>query len=273
MSYARLALRLAALEALCPHDALTTGYYPTSAGNQVYDTRFDPIAAAQSDAEAEAILTKIEGSPLIAVYTDIQSSTPYGTSFRPEKNIVTLVIEAIIAAKGTMTVENPDGTSSTIGTLDAPLTDAQHEAALDHLEACIRRVFNRKIALPSSTLFFQVAMRTEEIHADPQRDARTSVRLAQRFIKYQVQVPDDGDWTADATGLAVLPSPLNIVAANLNPASSGGQICAALAAKTPIPLAALNPAQIAVYVNVNRVPAPTSAAYDLQAASPSEESS
>lgn len=266
MSYARLALRLAALEALCPHEALATGYYPTSAGNQVYDTRFDPIAAAQSDAEAETILTKIEGSPLIAVYTDVQSSLPYGTAFRPEKNIVTLVIEAIIAAKGTMTVENPDGTSSTIGALDAPLTDAQHEAELDHLEACIRRVFSRKIALPTSTLFFQVALRTEEIHADPQRDARTSVRLAQRFIKFHVQVPDDGDWNSAASGLAALPSPLNTVAASLNPASSGGQICANLAAKTPIPFAGLNRVQIAAYVNLNRADAPTATSYDMQAA-------
>ena len=46
MSLSRLALRLAAVEALCPSSLAETGPYPTWAGNEVFDSRITPIADA-----------------------------------------------------------------------------------------------------------------------------------------------------------------------------------------------------------------------------------
>ena len=67
MALARLALRLAAIEALLPSAVAATGPYPTVAGAQVYDSRLDPIA----DPDAwEAFLTEVEGNPIVIVYTE-----------------------------------------------------------------------------------------------------------------------------------------------------------------------------------------------------------
>ena len=64
MSFSRLALRLAAYEALCPYASRaavaatppTTPAWPTIAGANIYDTRIDPLSGADSfDAFIELI--------------------------------------------------------------------------------------------------------------------------------------------------------------------------------------------------------------------------
>ena len=103
MSLARLALRLAAVEALCPAAALAAspaGPFPTVAGDRVYDSRIDLIAAAEGTDDLAAALAEIENKPILVVYTEEQGTTPYGEVKYPAgEEIVTLVIEAMIASR------------------------------------------------------------------------------------------------------------------------------------------------------------------------------
>ncbi|VFU07930.1 hypothetical protein [Methylocella tundrae] len=225
MSLARLALRLAAIEALCPSATVATGPYPTVAGARVDDSRVDLIAAAESPEAIAAALAALENNPLLVVYTEEQQTSPYGDVRYPAaEEVVTLVIEAMIAGSGVMQIELPDGTIQSIGTLEAPVTDRQHEAMLDLLEAQVRYILTIKNRAPTAVLYNKVAMETRMIHSDPQRAADRTLRLASRTIKFHVKVKAEV-WPAP---VAALPEPLASVAAGLAPGSSGALLCASL---------------------------------------------
>lgn len=261
MSLSRLALRLAAVEALCPAALIGTGPYPTVAGPRVDDSRIDLIAAAESPEELAQALSALEDKPLLVVYTEEQQTAPYGDGqfkYPAEENIVTLVIEAMIAGSGVMQIEMPDGTTQSVGTFEAPVTDRQHEAMLDLLEAQVRYILTPKNRAPSATLYNKVAMETRTIHSDPQRASDRTLRLASRTIKFHVKVKGE-IWpqvpaSPAPTGLDMLPDPLKCVAKGLLSGSSGASLCATIAASIAGAPALPPPLQgVDMYLNLNGV--------------------
>lgn len=230
MSLSRLALRLAAVEALCPCGALAAGPFPTIAAGRVYDSRIDLIAAALSPEELTEALRALENQPLLVVYTEEQETSPYGTPQYPaQEEIVDLVVEAMIASTGVVEVEGQDGATETVGAIEAPITDRQNEALLDVLEAQVRYLLDPAFRAPSSRLLTKVAMETRHIHSVPSRAADRALRLAGRTIKLRTKVKAT-EWPAAAGGL---PEPLASVAAGLAPGSSGAALCASLVAHIP----------------------------------------
>ncbi len=241
MSLAMLALRLAAIEALCPSAALASGgALPTIAGPRVYDSRIDLISTSEGPDAIAAALAALENKPLIVVYTEEGSLNPYGeVKFPAAEETVTLVVETMIAVSGSMEIEQPDGSTQTIGTIEAPVTDRQHEAFLNILASQVNRLLNLKNRAPSSTLLYAVAMEIRMVHSDPQRAADRTLRLATRTLKFHVKVKTEV-WP-DVAG--ALPEPLASVAAGLAPGSSGALLCASLLPL--IPGAPALPAQLA----------------------------
>lgn len=224
----RLALRLAAIETLAPAAVSRSGPWPTIAGPYVYDSRQEPLDAADE---------LLEARPILLVYTEQGLSEPYpkGVS-KPDNHTVLLVIEAMIAARALVEVKMPDGSTGQVGELEVPISDREHEALLDLLEATVRRrLEGRADAHPTTQTFRMVAMEIQHVETVPMRDATNSVRLAGRTITLRVKVPCDA-WPepslapAAATGLERLPNPLRLVASRLPATSSGRKVCDQLAA-------------------------------------------
>jgi hypothetical protein len=250
MSLARLALRLAAVEALCPWSAIQGGPYPTPAGPRVYDSRQQPIDG----------LSDLETKPILIVYTEDDASTPYeGARRNADEQIVVLVVEEMIAAKAEVEFDAPDGSKSTIGTLVSPISDPQQEMLLDLLEAAVRRLLDTRNEMPSSAALARVAMEIRRVESQPQRADDKATRLAARTLKLHIKVKPDAWPTSPAvpapTGLTALPEPLRSVAAVLDPASDGGQACAAIAVLVPgAPPAPVALAGIGITTDVDRDP-------------------
>lgn len=229
MSFSRLALRLAAIEALCP----TGGPYPTIAGRRVYDSRLDLIAGDDD-------LSAIESNPLIGVYTEDQHELPYGSAKYPSaENVVTLVLEIMLAVRGEIEIDGPGGTTQTVGTLDAPVTDRMHEALLDTLEAQAIYLLDPKNMAPTAAIYSKVAWEIHSVHSDPQRAADRATRIAARTVKLHIKVKKEV-WppfpiSPTPTGLDRLPEPLRSVAYALPNGSSAAALCATLATYAPQP--------------------------------------
>ncbi len=257
MSLARLALRLAAYEALCPFASLMTGPWPTLAGKNVFDSRIDLI---QSD-DKPTIVEELEGKPLLIVYTEEDVSTPYpGAKKPPDEQIVHLVVEAMIAATGKVTVPDPNGGDPvTVGTIQAPITDRQHEAMLDALEAQVRRILDDRNRMPSAAIFTGQAWEVRQIESYPQRDGDRVTRVAARTLKFHVKVKPD-HWpkvprAIAPTGLDLLPEPLRSVAYALPAGSTGLAVCQQTAAwMLPAPSLPPTLAGIGIATDVDRDP-------------------
>lgn len=230
MSYSRLALRLAAVEALRPSSVGDAGPWPTIAGPRVYDSRIDLIMAALSPEEMTEAQRALENKPLLAVYTEEQETSPYGASLYPAREeVVDLVVEAMIALTGEINVPREDGGVESFGTVEAPPTDREHEALVDVLEGQVRRLFEPALMAPSSALLNLVLMETRHVHSVPARTADRALRLAGRTIKFKVKIKA----TVWPAGAAALPEPLASIAAGLAPGSSGAALCASLAPLVP----------------------------------------
>lgn len=263
MSLSRLALRLAAMEALCPHASLTSGRFPTLAGDRVYDSRIDAI---------EALSLEEKGHPIIVVYTETNTSSPYeGSKHRPNEHFVDLVVEASIAAAATIEVLQADGTTVTEGAIETPVTDRKTEALLDVHEALIRRVFDRGAAVGSAALFFSTAMEVRTVDSEPLRDSDKTTRLAQRTIRFQCKVKGEA-WVSPslspvtATGLDRLPEPLQTVAKGLPDGSTGRAVCEGLTGLIPEADGLAQFTGIDIFIGVNREP--TASEFDVRAAHP-----
>lgn len=264
MSLSRLALRLAAYEALCPYasrSASPAGPWPTIAGANIYDSRLDPVSASD---DWESFLASIEGKPIVMLYTEEQETTPVDGEYPADKEIVDLVAELMIAGIGSVEVELPSGGTTTIGALSAPITDPQHEALLDLLEAQACAMLDPQGMLAPAA-FLKIAREMHRIHSVPQRDARLSVRLAARTVRFSLRVtatqwpPPLAAGVTAPIGLAALPQPLQAVAKLINPASPAGQMLATMATLIAAP-ATLTPLDgLNVFVNLNRGAAPTQA--------------
>lgn len=249
MSLSRLALRLAAVEALCPAASIASGRFPTLAGSRVFDSRMDAFEALAEDEQ---------GHPVIFVYTEQSRAVPYGGGkLGSKEHFVDLVIEAGIAVASTIIVKAPDGTETPQGDIDFPVSDRQTEALLDVHEALIRRVFDKRAANPDG-LFFKVAMDVQSIESDPLRDADKTTRLALRTIRFECKVKAEA-WpepTLDPvvlTGLDRLPEPLRTVANGL-PAGPARTLCASLAPLMPDAFGLSDLATIDIFAALGRQP-------------------
>lgn len=254
MSLSRLALRLAAYEALCPFAALTSNAFPTLAGANVFDSRLTPVSESEG---WEQFLLEIEGQPIVMVYTEDQKTEPVsGTSFPAQIEMVDLVVELMIAARAEVEGIAPDGTTKTYGSLSAPVSDRQTEALLDMLEAQVRYALDpaptNQPAAPTATLYRGVALELHHVHSVPQRDGSRVSRLAARTVKFDLKVRAT-IWPASGSGF---PSPLAAVAAGLDSSSSGGELCAALAAQIAAPATPQVLNGFALYTDINRARSP-----------------
>jgi hypothetical protein len=238
MSLARLALRLAALEALRPSATTASGPWPTIAGGNVFDSSIDPLSAATTPAEYETALDRLDNNPVVTVYTEEDDLHPYSQKYPADEFVVTLVVELMIAARGVVQIDQgPDKPPIEVGALESPITDRQHEALLDMLDSQVRFVLEPRRHAPSAAAFCAIAMETRMVHSDPQRSHDRAVRLASRTVKFHLKIRKE-DWSAvGASGLAALPDPLRAFAQGLPPGSALDACVkiAGLVAPPPVP--------------------------------------
>jgi hypothetical protein len=231
----RLALRIAAIEALTPSARLPNGPWPTIAGLRVYDSRQDQLDA----------LDDYDALPQIIVYTDESRAEPYprGNS-RPDHYAVDLTLELMLALRGSVTVTMGDGSQQVQGTVDTPLTDRQHEMLLDVLEGQVRRALEGRADLtPEAAAFRTIAKEIQQINSLPMRDQERTVRFAVRSVTFRCVIASD-QWPAPSltpatlTGLDRLPEPARTFAKGLPAGSS------ALATMTAAAAMIANPATL-----------------------------
>ena len=259
MSLSRLALRLAATEALNPSALAASGPWPTIAGANVFEERIDAIAQAETAEDLQNALAGLEGKPVVIVYTEDHHSLPYGSvKYPPDENVVTLTIEISLGAHGAVQAVDAAGNAEVFGADTVPITDRVHAALLDLLESQIRYIFDSRNRAPSNRLMHLVAGEIRSIHSDPQRAADRTLRLALRTIKFHIKVKGES-WpqagSAPAVGLERLPSPLREVAAGLPDDSSGRELCLKFANSMPAPSdLPVGPLGISLYGGMGRLP-------------------
>lgn len=225
MSLSRLALRLAAIEALNPSTTIVSGPWPTIGGPRVYDSRIDMLD--------EGDMAAIEGQPIVIVFTE-KDELQFAPETRQDgEEICELTIELMIAARGTVTVENADGTTQTIGVVTAPISDRQHEALLDVLEGLVRRALGIPTTGTRAPILRKVLMEVRHVESVPQRAADRVTRLAARTLCITTKIMKDA-WpvlplSPAPSGFGLFPQPLQDVANLLPSGSSGYALCTALA--------------------------------------------
>ncbi|WP_243368867.1 hypothetical protein [Microvirga solisilvae] len=215
MDFARLALRLAAIETLAPSAKAADAPWPTLSGPFILDSQIEPT-------DQRMIADK---QPLTGVFTDDDEAQPYGSGvdiMNGADATVTLSFESVVPMRLA-----PAG--ATAGELAFyAVTNPQIEARLDLL--CGQIMHALRHGLTDGPLRHVVKSFTKrETHTF--RDADTDSRLNARRLSLTVGVKpsfDLGDPTA--TGLDRLPEPLRSVAKELPPGSYGRKICEALAA-------------------------------------------
>jgi hypothetical protein len=248
---ARVALRLAAVEALAPYAALVSGPWKTIAGGRVYDSRQDPIDG----------LDEFEARPVISIYTEEMTAEPYGSGLsRPDHVTVDLVCELMMLTKGSVQLTLPDGSIVTEGTADMPISERAHEALLDLLEATVRRRLEARHDFDAQTeLFRRVCKEIRQISSVPQRDSTRTVRLAARTVTFRCVVaadrwPDPALAPQAASGLDRLPEPLRAVALAMPAGSSARAVCERLASLLADPAALTPLALIDLGIGLDRLP-------------------
>ena len=269
MSLSRLALRLAAVEALCPSSVAETGPWPTWAGSSVYDSRITPFA----DADAwQTFIEQVQGSPLVTVYTEEQETDPTTGEYPADREMVDLVIEIMIAVGASVEVEGLDGQPLQVGSLEAPITSPQHEAMLDMLEHQIRSLLD-PMSPAASLPYTKVARELHHVKSAPVRDATDRLsRQAARTLTFKLRVAHAAPYAnaaaaiagGAAADIANLPEPMLSVAKALDPQSAAGQLVRQIARGQP-PAPVLTPMNdMRVYTGLNRgAAAPTAANADI----------
>jgi hypothetical protein len=265
MSLSRLALRLAAYEALNPYATSLSGPWPTLAGGNVYDSRVTPIAGEDGWGP---FLTEIEGRPLVTIYTEETEVDPTVGEYPADKEMADLVIEMQIAAMAEIEVVGADGVTTMVGQLAAPVTSREHEALLDVLEAQVRHLLNPQGNAPSGWIYRKnLARELHHVHSVPQRDPEKVMRFAARTLRLKVRVPltvwPQLQKSPPPTGLDVLPEPLRRVACQLDPQSTGGRLCAKIAGMIAPPVVPTPLTDVRIYVGVDRGVTPTAADADV----------
>ena len=247
----RLALRLAAMEALAPSSLLETGGGMTLVGRHVYDSRQMLI---------DGLDETLENQPVICVYTEEVEGLPYmGNKIALELFSVSLVVEMTIVSKSTIGVQDAEHNFATIGEINVPLMESVHEGILDVLEAQVmRRLVLKADCDDAKQLFHSIAIEVVALQSYPLRDNARSARLAGRTLSIKCRILPD-DWPeASLTpvvreGFDLLPNPLQKVARFLPEQSSGYQLC-----KEIVPLiqgqgTLTGLAEASAFVGLNRV--------------------
>src|SRR4051812_48348079 len=142
MPLSRLALRLAAYEALNPFASIKSGPWPTIAGANVYDSRLDPGLTVDDPDAWDSFVTSIEGRPIVIVYTEEHDTSPTSGEYPADRHIADLVVELMIATRGTVEIPRADGSPIEVGSVEMALTDRQREALLDFLEGQVRKLLD-----------------------------------------------------------------------------------------------------------------------------------
>lgn len=253
MSLSRLALRLAAVEALCPSALVETGPWPTWAGNRVYDSRIAPISDAN---DWRDFLTAIDGKPLISLYTEEHESVPTDGEYPADREFVELYAEIMIAAGATVEVDGQQ-----VGSIEAPVTDALHEAMLDMIEQQVRNLLD-PMSEAAPALMVRVAWEMHHVKSVPMRDAvNRQSKQAARTIYFKMRVkhaqPFGRPKPGEPADIAGLPEPLKSVALAVEPSSPAGQLVRQIATGQPPQPKPVPLNDIRFATNLNRDAAPT----------------
>lgn len=213
----RLALRLCAMEALCPTAALPAGVFPTIAGKLVYDTRITPLDDINNT------------NPVIVLFTELDNRDPSQKAGGPPfKRLVDFVIEISVVASG------PDPADPTNYVVVCPASDGEHEASLDVLEA---QVAFQLFYSPQGLLFRKLtANRVTDFESLPVRSSEEGARIAMRQLRMKITFDDDvyvAAPTVAAVGLDRLSQPLRDVITALAGTAYGVDIATGLAAVAP----------------------------------------
>lgn len=223
MSLARLALRLATIEALRPTAAVTAGTgFPTIAGKQVLDSELDPIGD----------LTPDQAQPVIAVYTEHDDGMAgQKRGGPPFLSTIDLVFEISVVVKVA------SGSDPTIFSVGNPETDPELEASLDFLEAQIKFTL---LYSPVGQIWQTVAHNRVQVpRSVPHRTSEEGVRLAKRTMTWKVEVVDgcfDPAPLTKPTGFDIFPEPLRSLAQALPAGSYAIAILNGLAAEPTAPV-------------------------------------
>ena len=157
------ALRLAAIETLCPTEALLADAgYPIIAGRNVFDSRMTAIDDLVAEDERPA--------PAIGVYTEQVTGQRRGEAapMTPKWMTVDLVLEQELAI-----VQDIDGVLLLVN----PSDDPQAELELDFLGAQTRRLLTQH---PSGALFRTICKAVTRVEVSPWRAAELGLRIARR---------------------------------------------------------------------------------------------
>lgn len=204
MSLSRLALRLAAVEALAPPSEFGRDMpeWPTMvAGDRIFDSQIG----------TEPTTEAARRSPMISVYTDDSKVDPSGEEFAFFEDGIercTLAFEIIVP--GVVVLE--DGYEVLV-----PVeTDALAEAMVDAIGAQVASVMQ---AARMTGPLRHVLVSVEKVESRPWRDADSDVRLSARRDEFEVTLRRSADFAPGQSGLDRLPEPLRSVAMDL---ASGG---------------------------------------------------
>lgn len=215
MSLARLALRLATVEALCPTASLLAdGPWPTLAKKHVFDLRIDPIEDLKIG----------EDCPIICVYTEHDDGKAGQMRGGPPFLLtIDLVFEFSVIVRVAEEAE------PNVFAAAYPFTDPELETSLDLLEAQIKFIL---LYAPAGEIWRKVSRsRVHNPRSAVHRTSEEGARLARRTMTWKVEVEDDEfnpDPTAILTGFAILPRPLRGVAEMLPKGSYGRKVIAGL---------------------------------------------
>jgi hypothetical protein len=210
---ARTALRLIAVAALEGR---------TIAEDRVDDSRMGALAPETVADDAKAVIIAIADDDDGEAWSEQNGGPPFD-------RLIDLNFE--LAMKSRVQYVNPDDPADSIYVVEAPDTDARLEASLDFLEFQTIRELAFGLS-PYAVKFRQLARIT---HRACHRAATDDgIKIASRILTLKCRINDDQiDVITDGTvpvGLDALPEPLRSVAKLLPADSSGGMICAALAA-------------------------------------------
>ncbi|KFC63981.1 hypothetical protein FG93_05491 [Bosea sp. LC85] len=240
MSLSRLALRLAAIEALNPFalQSAATPIWPTGAEGRVLDSQLTPESFAD---EASKRL------PVIAVFSDEAKTEAYGTAqdaLIDGADHATLAFEIMVPA----VMKLDDGGSYIV---PAVALDPLAEAMLDMIDEQVRQVLtDARMSKPLCEILDTVT----RVESKPWRDADLDTRLSALRVEFDCKLrKTDRRPPASAAGFDRLPEPLRSVARSLPEGSYGRGVCDVVAAALGSSAAFTQIAELRLAANMARV--------------------
>lgn len=181
------ALRLAAIEALCPTAALHgSGDYPTMARERVFDSR----AAALDDLETGARWT-----PVLAIYSEAAQADSFGEHAQHGNGAVKA--DLVVVAELAVRESDADGDYA-----DAAQSDPDGRLMLDALCAQVRR----RLLIDPAGFDFRSGLlaQVDRLRLEPYSVPNLGIRWMRTMMTFSCAIADDG--LCDAAGL---PAPIS----------------------------------------------------------------